>query len=136
MLRRTPRGHLPDPVAPLELSGWTIAVTGARRGVDVVALLEQRGARVVHVPAVRVVLLEDDEPLKAATADCLATPFDIVVATTGTGFGAWLDAADGWGQGEQLRAALGSARVYARGPKASGAVHGGIDDHALASGSH
>jgi uroporphyrinogen-III synthase len=106
-------------------------VTGTRRGVDVVALLEQRGARVLHAPAVRILPLEDEGPLRAATAECLAKPFDIVVATTGVGFGSWLDTADGWGLGEQLRASLVTARVYARGPKASGAVHSaGLHDAA------
>jgi uroporphyrinogen-III synthase len=116
----------------LPLQGWTVAVTGARRGVDVVALLEQRGARVLHAPAVRILPLEDDAPLRTATAACLAQPFDVVVATTGTGFSVWLEAADGWGLGEQLREALASAKVYARGPKASGAVHSsGLYDAAL-----
>ena len=109
--------------ATLPLHGWSVAVTGARRGVDIIALLEQRGARVLHAPAVQILPLEDEMPLRTATAVCLAEPFNIVVATTGTGFGAWLEAADGWGLGEQLRQALSSARVYARGPKASGAVH-------------
>jgi uroporphyrinogen-III synthase len=113
----------PVTAAPLPLHGWSVAVTGARRGVDIVALLEQRGARVLHVPAVQILPLQDETPLRDATAACLAAPFNIVVATTGTGFGAWLEAADGWGLGEQLRQALSSARVYARGPKASGAVH-------------
>ena len=107
----------------LLLQGWTIAVTAARRGADVVALLEQRGARVLHAPAVRILPLEDDTPLRVATVDCLEQPFDIVVATTGVGFGTWLEAADGWGLGEPLRNALAAAQVYARGPKASGAVH-------------
>jgi uroporphyrinogen-III synthase len=59
----------------------------------------------------------------------LSQPFDVVVATTGIGFGAWLEAADGWGLGEDLRRALATARAYARGPKASGALHAsGIQD--------
>jgi uroporphyrinogen-III synthase len=115
--RPLPRADLPP------LLGWTVAVTGARRGIDVVALLEQRGARVVHVPAVRILPLEDDGTLRTATVECLARPFSVVVATTGVGFSTWLEAADGWGLGEQLRQALASAQVLARGPKASGAVH-------------
>jgi uroporphyrinogen-III synthase len=109
--------------ALLPLQGWTVAVTGSDRGLDVVRLLHQRGARVLHVAAVQVVPLEDDTVLRTATAECLARPFDIVVATTGIGFAAWLEAADGWGSGEELRRALTAARVYARGPKASGAVY-------------
>jgi uroporphyrinogen-III synthase len=107
----------------LPLQGWSIGVTGARRGADVVALLEQRGARVLHVPAVRVVPGSDDLTLQAVTTACLAEPFDVAVVTSHVGFDAWLEAADGWGLGEDLRQALTGARVYARGPKASGAVH-------------
>jgi len=107
----------------LSLQGWSVGVTGARRGPDLVTLLEQRGARVLHVPAVRVVPSTDDSTLLAVTTSCLADPFDIAVVTSHVGFEAWLEAADGWGLGEDLRQALTSARVYARGPKASGAVH-------------
>ena len=111
------------PQPPLPLQGWSIGVTGARRGADVVTLLEQRGARVLHVPAVRVVPGTDDSTLLAVTAACLARPFDIAVVTSHVGFETWLEAADGWGLGEDLRQALARAQVYARGPKASGAVH-------------
>lgn len=124
------------PVAPLPgpgtLRGWDVAVTSARRGTDLVALLEQRGARVLHVPAVRTVPLEDDLTQRRATTEALSGPIDIVVATTGVGFGAWLQAADGWGLGEDLRRALTGARLYARGPKARGAVHeAGLQDAAV-----
>jgi uroporphyrinogen-III synthase len=94
-----------------------------------VSLLEQRGARVLHAPAVRVVPGTDDSTLLAVTAACLAQPFDIAVVTSHVGFETWLDTADGWGLGEDLRQALARARVYARGPKASGAVHAaGLQD--------
>ena len=112
---------IPAPAPPL--LGWVFAVTGERRGADLVALLESHGARTVHVPAVRTVALTDPAALYEVTATCLAQPFDTVVVTTGSGFGAWLEAADGWGMGELLRTALGSARILARGQKASGAVH-------------
>ncbi|MDP9182353.1 MAG: uroporphyrinogen-III synthase, partial [Actinomycetota bacterium] len=79
--------------------------------------------RVVHAPAVRVVPLDDDSRLYEVTRACLSTPFDIVVITSEVGLGGWLEAADGWGLGEDLRGALAGARTYARGPKASGAVH-------------
>lgn len=115
--------------APPPLQGWTVGVTGARRGADVVTLLEQRGAKVLHVPAVRLVPVTDGSTLLSVTAACLAQPFDIAVVTSHVGFETWLEAADGWGLGEDLRRALANARVYARGPKASGAVHAaGLQD--------
>jgi uroporphyrinogen-III synthase len=117
------------PAVPLPLQGWCVGVTGARRGADVVTLLEARGARVLHVPAVRVVAGIDDGTLQSVTKACLADPFDVAVVTSHVGFETWLEAADGWGLGEELRQALARSQVYARGPKASGAVHAaGLQD--------
>jgi uroporphyrinogen-III synthase len=45
-----------------------------------------------------------------------------VVATTGIGFRGWMEAAEGWGEADRLRAALGPAALLARGPKATGAI--------------
>jgi uroporphyrinogen-III synthase len=107
---------------PLPLAGRTVAVTAERRREELGALLERRGARVVHAPAVRVVPLEDDAELRAATDAVLAAPVDLVVATTAVGFRGWLAAAEGWGL--PLTEHLRPARVLARGPKARGAVRG------------
>jgi uroporphyrinogen-III synthase len=108
------------PVPPL--AGFTIGVTAARRADELGAMLERRGAAVVHGPALRIVPLSDDTDLRAATLDLIAYPPDLTVATTGIGFRGWVEAADGWGLGEDLLAALGSGRLIARGPKARGAI--------------
>jgi uroporphyrinogen-III synthase len=71
---------------------------------------------------VQTVPLDDDHEQRNVTTRALGEPIDIVVATTGAGFSAWLEAADGWGLGEPLHQALGDALVYARGPKARGAL--------------
>ena len=107
---------------PPPLAGYTVAVTAARRREELGALLERRGARVVHAPAIRLVSLEDDTELRAATNTCLERPPDIAIATTGIGFRGWLEAADGWGLGDDLRKRLGDSRLLARGPKARGAI--------------
>jgi uroporphyrinogen-III synthase len=107
-------------VAPL--AGYTVGVTAARRADELGALLERRGASVVHGPAIRIVPLADDSELLAATKNVLASPVDAVVATTGIGFRGWVEAAEGWGLGTSLLAGLGAAAVYTRGPKAKGAV--------------
>jgi uroporphyrinogen-III synthase len=107
---------------PLPLAGRTVAVTAERRREELGALLERRGARVIYAPAVRVVPLEDDAQLRAATEAVLAAPVDLVVATTAVGFRGWLAAAEGWGL--PLVEHLRPARVLARGPKARGAVRG------------
>ncbi|WP_263253843.1 uroporphyrinogen-III synthase [Saccharopolyspora rosea] len=105
-----------------ELAGFTVAVTAARRADELASLLERRGAQVVHGPALRIVPLSDDTELRRASRECIADPPDVVVATTGIGFRGWIEAAEGWGVGGELREALGSARLLARGPKARGAV--------------
>ncbi|WP_024793391.1 uroporphyrinogen-III synthase [Tomitella biformata] len=105
-----------------ELAGFTIGVTAARRAEEFANLLVRRGADVVCAPAIRVIDLEDDAELAAATHDVIGHPPRIVVATTGIGFRGWVEAAEGQGLGEGLRAALAGTRLLARGPKAVGAI--------------
>ncbi len=104
------------------LTGFTVAVTAERRRDEMAVLLQRRGARVVTASAIAIVPLTDDDALHAATAACIGLEPDLVVATTGIGFRGWLEAAEGWGVGEQLRAVLGRARLIARGPKPCGAI--------------
>jgi uroporphyrinogen-III synthase len=104
------------------LAGFTVGVTAARRAEELAAMMERRGAAVQHGPALRIVALADDTDLLAATRGLIARPPDITVATTGIGFRGWIEAADGWGVGEDLLAALGRGRLIARGPKARGAI--------------
>jgi uroporphyrinogen-III synthase len=108
-----------------QLAGYTIGVTAARRREELGTALERRGARVLYGPAIRIVPLEDDAELLAATQRCLAEPVDIVVATTGIGFRGWLDAAETWDLADPLISALAGATILARGPKARGAVRAG-----------
>ncbi|MEV6299324.1 uroporphyrinogen-III synthase [Actinoplanes sp. NPDC051861] len=111
---------LAEPAA--SLSGYTIGVTADRRKDELATLLEARGARVVLAPALRIVPISDDAELRAATRACLDTPPDIVLVNTGIGMRGWLEAADGWGLGEPLRAVLTRSHLVARGPKARAAV--------------
>ncbi|MFG3494443.1 uroporphyrinogen-III synthase [Streptomyces sp. NPDC047928] len=104
------------------LAGFTVGVTAARRADELGALLQRRGAAVLHAPALRIVPLADDAELLAATKDLIAEAPDIVVATTAIGFRGWVEAADGWGYGEKLLDALRATQVLARGPKVKGAV--------------
>jgi len=109
-------------VSPPPLAGFTVGVTAARRADELGAMLERRGATVQHAPALRIVPLADDTQLLAATRELIERPPDITVATTGIGFRGWVDAAGGWGLGEELLRALGSGELIARGPKARGAI--------------
>jgi uroporphyrinogen-III synthase len=104
------------------LAGYTVGVTAARRADELGALLARRGATVQFGPAIRIIPLADDEDLLRQTEAVIEVPPDVVVATTGIGFRGWVEAAEGWGLGDNLLAALGKATVLTRGPKAKGAV--------------
>ncbi|MFF9670132.1 uroporphyrinogen-III synthase [Streptomyces eurythermus] len=104
------------------LAGFTVGVTAARRAEELGALLQRRGATVLHAPALRIVPLADDSELLAATKEIIDRVPDVVVATTAIGFRGWVEAADGWGLGEQLVGRLRGVRLLARGPKVKGAI--------------
>ncbi|MEU2222636.1 uroporphyrinogen-III synthase [Streptomyces sp. NPDC018347] len=104
------------------LAGFTVGVTAARRADELGALLQRRGATVLHAPALRIVPLADDGELLAATKEIIDQVPDVVVATTAIGFRGWVEAADGWGLGELLLDRLHGVRLLARGPKVKGAI--------------
>ncbi|MFD7508618.1 uroporphyrinogen-III synthase [Streptomyces sp. NPDC059853] len=110
----------PQPIDPL--AGFTVGVTAARRAEELIALLRRRGAEVVHAPALRIVPLSDDDELLHATRALTHDPPDVVIATTAIGFRGWVEAADGWGIGQDLLTTLGRAELLARGPKVRGAI--------------
>ncbi|MGR4878791.1 uroporphyrinogen-III synthase [Streptomyces sp. LARHCF249] len=104
------------------LSGFTVGVTAARRADELIALLRRRGASVLHAPALRIVPLADDSELLDATKELIGCAPDAVVATTAIGFRGWIEAADGWGIGEELLGRLRTTELLARGPKVKGAI--------------
>jgi uroporphyrinogen-III synthase len=110
-------------VSDQPLSGFRIGVTAARRAEEQIALLERRGASVVHAPALSVDPNRIDETaLLAATKHVLDQPVDIFVATTGIGLKSWFGAAERWGLLDDLTTHLGGAEILARGPKSVGAL--------------
>ncbi|WP_370289019.1 uroporphyrinogen-III synthase [Nocardioides sp.] len=110
-------------MSELPLAGFRVGVTAARRAEEQIALLERRGAEVVHAPALSVDPNRIDEAaLLAATRQVLAAPVDIFVATTGIGLKSWFTAAERWGLQERLLAHLGAAEILARGPKSVGVI--------------
>ncbi|MGV9246615.1 uroporphyrinogen-III synthase [Streptomyces sp. NPDC003710] len=104
------------------LAGFTVGVTAARRAEELGTLLQRRGATVLYAPALRIVPLADDAELLTATKKLIEEAPDVVVATTAIGFRGWIEAADGWGLGEDLVSRLRGVRLLARGPKVKGAV--------------
>jgi len=112
----------PEDGAALPLTGFTIGITAARRSEEFGALLTRRGAEVMSAPTIMIVPLADDSALAEVTEEIIADPPELMVATTGIGFRGWVEAAEGWGNAEDLLAALGRSRLIARGPKAKGAI--------------
>jgi uroporphyrinogen-III synthase len=104
------------------LTGYRIAVTSSRRAEELCALLSRQGAEVCSAPAINMIALPDDDELHSNTEALIAQPPDILVAHTGIGFRGWVAAAEGWGLANQLIESLSSARIVARGPKATGAL--------------
>lgn len=104
------------------LEGYTIGVTADRRWEEQAAMLERRGARVVHGPSIRTLPLTEEPALAAATRRLLARPPEVAVLTTGIGVRGWFAAAAAAGIEDDLRRALQRATVIARGPKAAGAA--------------
>jgi uroporphyrinogen-III synthase len=114
-----------DPPARLPadvLRGFRIGVTSDRRSADLIAALERRGAQVLHAPALTIAPNDQDDSLIVETRRLIAARPDVVLVTTGYGMRRWLEVADAAGLGAELTAALESARIFARGPKAHGAV--------------
>ena len=105
------------------LRGFTVGITADRRWDEQAALFERRQATVVHAPTIRTLPLGSDASLRSATEAVIARRPAVLIANTGLGIRSWFGAAESWGLGTELLDVLGSAQIFARGPKASGAVH-------------
>lgn len=109
-----------DPVP--ELCGFAVGVTADRRADEQSLMLSRMGFDVVRGPAIRTLPVADDVRLRTVTESIIARPPDYVVANTGVGVRSWLGMAASWGLEAELREALSTARIAARGPKAAGAI--------------
>jgi uroporphyrinogen-III synthase len=107
---------------PDVLRGFRIGVTSDRRSADLIAALERRGAQVVHAPALTIMPNDHDDSLIIETRRLIDARPEVVLVTTGYGMRRWFEVADAAGLGAELTAALEAARIFARGPKAHGAV--------------
>lgn len=116
------------------LHGFTVGLTADRRWDEQASLFERRGATVLHAPTIRTLPLACEDTLRRATIDIIERPPAVLIANTGLGMRSWFGAAESWALGEGLIASLRQAKIFARGPKASGAVHSmGLDVVARAS---
>ncbi len=107
-------------IGPLE--GFTIAVTADRRAREQIQLLEGRGAVCIHGPVIKTHPLGSEDELRAATEEVLTGELDLIVLTTGLGVRGWLEAADAIQLGDDLFRRFEEVELYARGPKAKGAL--------------
>ncbi|HEX6568523.1 MAG TPA: uroporphyrinogen-III synthase [Acidimicrobiales bacterium] len=105
-----------------ELSGFVVGVTADRRAEEQIAMLERRGASVLHGPAIRTHPVTVDGPLADALDELIAAPPEVTVLSTGIGVRGVVEAAEVLGRAEALIDALGRSRVFCRGPKAHGAA--------------
>lgn len=108
------------------LAGVRIGVTGARRGPQLCAALERRGAVALHGPTIEPDQPAPDAELLPQLEQLLAERPDWFVATTGTGVRLLSRLAQRHGLREQLVDLLGDddVRVVARGAKAVGGLRG------------
>jgi uroporphyrinogen-III synthase len=113
---------LPVGLSAEVLRGFRVGVTADRRADDLIAALERRGAQVLHAPALTVVPNEQDGALVIDTREVIRSRPDVVLVTTGYGMRRWFEVADAAGLGAELTAVLEQSRIFARGPKAHGAV--------------
>ncbi len=98
----------------LPLDGFRVGVSADRRVHEQADYLRNHGATVVAAPTVRTVLA-DLEALEKITRDLIASPPDLIVATSAIGIRNWMTHATSWGLDHELRASLSSARIIAVG---------------------
>ena len=101
-----PRRPTPAGAAIAPLTGYTVALATERRRSRLAAPLEEAGAKVVAVQALRVVAQPDEDELRAATERCLAAPIDELVVSSPFGFRSWLASTQRWHLTDQLVAAF------------------------------
>lgn len=103
------------------LSGARVLLTARRRGDDLAAALEERGAVVLRAPTITPVA-ESTRRLVRRTDAVLREDVDVVVVTTATGLERWLATASSAGADDSVLGLLRRARVVARGPKVRAAL--------------
>lgn len=104
------------------MEGLRVGVTSARKGRELADTLRRQGAQVVEGPTLATAAPLNDDLLRAATDAILASRPRWLIASTGVGMTAWLEAADAHGRGGALRGLLADTPTVARGPKAVGGL--------------
>lgn len=105
--------HMSNP----SFGGLRVLAFESRRRAEIAALVTAYGGTPISAPAMREVPLESNEAAKAFIEAFVRDEFDVLIALTGVGLRAVLDLAALSVGREAFVAALGRARIVARGPK-------------------
>ncbi len=104
------------------MRGKRVAILEARLGEELGALVERRGGRLLHAPALAELPDLDPAAIAALVASLQDRPLKLAVFQTGVGTDALFAATDSLGATGALIRALQGAIVVARGPKPIGAL--------------
>lgn len=106
------------------MQGKTIAVLEARLGRQFAELIEKRGGRALHAPALSEIPDLDPAVIARLVADLEAAPPAVAIFQTGVGTRALFEATDALGLTARLLAVLAKAAVAVRGPKPTAVLRG------------
>lgn len=99
------------------LEGYRILILETREEAQFSRLLQEQGASVLQCPMFTIRDAPDPAPVEAWIRLFIATPFDDLVLMTGEGLRRIMKVARQIGVDQDLIAAIGKAKRYARGPK-------------------
>ncbi|MGD9838169.1 MAG: uroporphyrinogen-III synthase [Afipia sp.] len=102
---------------PGRLEGYRILILETREEAQFSRLLQEQGAHVLQCPMFTIRDAPDPAPVEAWIRLFIAKPFDDLVLMTGEGLRRIMKVARRIGADQDLTAAIGKARRYARGPK-------------------
>ena len=102
---------------PGRLEGYRILILETREEAQFSRLLQEQGASVLQCPMFTIRDAPDPAPVEAWIRLFIANPFDDLVLMTGEGLRRIMTVAQRVGADQDLIAAIGKAKRYARGPK-------------------
>jgi uroporphyrinogen-III synthase len=102
---------------PGRLEGYRILILETREEAQFSRLLQEQGASVLQCPMFTIRDAPDPAPVEAWIRLFIAKPFDDLVLMTGEGLRRIMKVARRIGTDQDLIAAIGKAKRYARGPK-------------------
>ena len=102
---------------PGRLEGYRILILETREEAQFSRLLQEQGASVLQCPMFTIRDAPEPAPVEAWIRLFIANPFDDLVLMTGEGLRRIMTVAQRVGADQDLIAAIGKAKRYARGPK-------------------